>query len=258
MAELSGLSSEWKAIFSARLNVEKYESWTDAEDHDLKKLYMQGVSVAKIAIQLNRSGHAIRSRATILQLTRKSSSPWLEDDKKIREGMAANLTSDQIHERYFKDTPGRSLRTVKERLRILKMTSTAIAIDNRQPLDFDILRIDESLVLNGKEHLRMVHTDLLQAHPDIPIQDKEDVTALMENMDWPQHAYSVDDIMLGSQEGSQLAWSEVDNVFLMALRRHFGLSSDVIADIFFVDKLPKICEDHLTVLLARQNLSASV
>jgi hypothetical protein len=251
MAELTGLSSEWKAIFSVGLNVEKYEPWTDAEDVNLKKLYMQGVSVTKIAIQLNRPDNAIRSRAAQLLLTRTSPSPWLEEDKKIREGMAANLTSDQIYERYFKDTPGRNLRIVKERLRILKMTPTAI--DNRQPLDFDILRIDESLVLNGKEHLRMVHTDLLQAHPDISIQDKEDITALMENMDWPQDAYSVDDIMLGSQEGSQLAWSEVDNVFLMALRRHFGLSSEVITDVFFIDREPEECEGHLQALIARQN-----
>jgi hypothetical protein len=105
MSELSGLSSEWKAIFKVHLNVKKFEKWTETEDHDLKKLYMQGVYVAEIAIKLNRPDGSIRSRAAILQLTRKRLSPWLEDDKKIREGMAANLTSDQIHEQYFKDAP---------------------------------------------------------------------------------------------------------------------------------------------------------
>jgi hypothetical protein len=72
-------------------------------------------------------------------------------------------------------------------------------------------------------------------------------------MDWPQDAYSVDDIMLGSQEGSQLAWSEVDNVFLMALRRHFGLLSEVITDVLFIDREPEECEGHLQALIARQN-----
>jgi hypothetical protein len=263
------LDSEFRGVFSEHVKTPgAFQKYTALEEQTLMTMYAQGIPVPQIALHLGRIETGVVRRAMMLGLSRKRALGWEGDNEKILSRMAEGLTIEQLHEREFKGTARRSPRTLQGRWRALKKRPATISANRTNSGGHDTSskiadprpEVDRSFVqLQNDPHpvhanvlLRTLHIGLLVRHMPLSRQFKMDLLDLMDSLDWPQHAPSIEDITSGSDQGSCTEWSDADNGLLIALRLRVGLTSAVIADVFFTDRLLEKCDTHLQILLARQ------